>query len=454
MRQGLSMMLISLIPGLAATYFFVSRGRLAAALMRAETAQRQAAENQLRLLESQLEPHMLFNTLANLRVLIGMDPPRAQAMLDQLIAFLRATLSASRSGSHPLREEFARLQDYLALMKVRMGERLQPVFELPAELAELAIPPLLLQPLVENAIKHAAGAEDRGRRAAGQRAARGHATDSRSSRRRCGPGPVPARWHPLRPAPGARTAGHSLWRGRHAADCTGARLGYAGDHHAADDMNNPTALIAEDEPLLAANLKQELAKLWPELQIVAMAPAWPGRRRPGAGLAPGHLLPGHPHARHERPGSRRRAGGGLARGHALPAARLRHRLRPVRAAGLRAGGLRLRAEAGAAGAPGPDLPAPAGRARPAPARPAVGRRPVAPVDRRAGHAGHAAVEIAAGQPGQLDPDGAGGRGPLLRGGGQIRARADPGQGASGPHPAARADAATRRPALPGRSTAA
>ncbi len=153
-RQAVALMLVALIPGLGATYFFVSRGRLAAAELRAQTAQRQAAENQLRLLESQLEPHMLFNTLANLRVLIGMDPARAQAMLDQLISFLRATLSASRSASHSLREEFARLNDYLALMKVRMGERLQPMFDLPPDLAELAIPPLLLQPLVENAIKH------------------------------------------------------------------------------------------------------------------------------------------------------------------------------------------------------------------------------------------------------------------------------------------------------------
>ncbi|MET0519625.1 MAG: histidine kinase [Burkholderiaceae bacterium] len=154
LRHGLTIMAISLVPGLGLTLFFVGRGRLAAAEARAQLAQRQAAEHQLRLLEAQLEPHMLFNTLANLRVLIGMDPARAQAMLDQLIGFLRATLAASRSGSHSLREEFARLADYLALMQVRMGSRLRPVFELPAELAERGIPPLLLQPLVENAIKH------------------------------------------------------------------------------------------------------------------------------------------------------------------------------------------------------------------------------------------------------------------------------------------------------------
>lgn len=153
-KQGLSMVLLSLLPGLAVTYFFVSRSRLQAAQVQAQMAQRQAAEHQLRLLESQLEPHMLFNTLANLRVLIALDPQRAQAMLDQLIAFLRATLTASRANTHSLREEFSRLQDYLALMQIRMGARLRPSLDLPAELADLQVPPLLLQALVENAIKH------------------------------------------------------------------------------------------------------------------------------------------------------------------------------------------------------------------------------------------------------------------------------------------------------------
>nr|WP_316639869.1 histidine kinase [uncultured Roseateles sp.] len=153
-RQAVAVMLFSLIPGLGLTLYFLARSRLSAAELRAQMAQRQAAENQLRLLESQLEPHMLFNTLANLRVLIGMDPRRAEAMLDQLIAFLRATLQASRTSSHPLSAEFARVEDYLALMKVRMGARLQSELSLPPELAGCLLPPLLLQPLVENAIKH------------------------------------------------------------------------------------------------------------------------------------------------------------------------------------------------------------------------------------------------------------------------------------------------------------
>lgn len=122
--------------------------------MQAEQARRQAAEARLSLLQAQLEPHMLFNTLANLRVLVGSDPQRAQAMLDHLIAYLRATLGGSRSTAHALGEEFARLQDYLALMSIRMGPRLRYTLELPEDLAGLRVPPLLLQPLVENGIRH------------------------------------------------------------------------------------------------------------------------------------------------------------------------------------------------------------------------------------------------------------------------------------------------------------
>jgi LytS/YehU family sensor histidine kinase len=103
---------------------------------------------------SQLEPHMLFNTLANLRVLITRDPMQAQAMLDHLVGYLRTTLAASRTTTHPLAAEFARTADYLALMGVRMGSRLLVRTELPEALRDLAVPTLLLQPLVENAIAH------------------------------------------------------------------------------------------------------------------------------------------------------------------------------------------------------------------------------------------------------------------------------------------------------------
>lgn len=138
----------------AATWFFYARGRMAVIEAQAEAARRTAIENELMLLQSQLEPHMLFNTLANLRVLIGVDAARAQEMLDHLIAFLRATLNASRVSSHPLGAEFDRIRDYLSLMAVRMGPRLAVHMDLPEPLVALSVPPLLLQPLVENGIKH------------------------------------------------------------------------------------------------------------------------------------------------------------------------------------------------------------------------------------------------------------------------------------------------------------
>ena len=75
-------------------------------------------------------------------------------MLDRLIRYLRATLGASRTGLHPLADEFDRLADYLALMALRMGPRLQVLLSLPADLRGLPVPPLLLQPLVENSIRH------------------------------------------------------------------------------------------------------------------------------------------------------------------------------------------------------------------------------------------------------------------------------------------------------------
>jgi signal transduction histidine kinase len=144
------------------SYFFVARGKDRHWQQLVATTRQESAENKLKLLQSQLEPHMLFNTLANLRVMIALDPPQAQHMLDHLIGFLRSTLSASRHLLHPLSAEFAYADDYLALMKIRMGERLHTTLSLPPELGTLAVPTLLLQPLIENAIKHGLEPQVRG----------------------------------------------------------------------------------------------------------------------------------------------------------------------------------------------------------------------------------------------------------------------------------------------------
>ncbi len=153
-RSLVVILIITIVATLTTTFWWFACARLAESEARAESAQRTASETQLKLLEAQLEPHMLFNTLANLRVLIAVDPDRAQEMLDRLIGFMRTTLNASRTDAHPLADEFARATDYLSLMAIRMGNRLKVDIDLPADLRPIAVPPLLLQPLIENAIKH------------------------------------------------------------------------------------------------------------------------------------------------------------------------------------------------------------------------------------------------------------------------------------------------------------
>jgi len=146
-EQLLGLLLFSLVVSVGFVVFFYLREYNA-------ELKRQAADAQLRLLQSQLEPHMLFNTLANLRALVSSDTQQALLMLDKLNRYLRTTLSASRTLMHPLSEEMAQLQDYLDIMTLRMGERLSYRIDLPESLASFPVPPLLLQPLVENAIRH------------------------------------------------------------------------------------------------------------------------------------------------------------------------------------------------------------------------------------------------------------------------------------------------------------
>jgi sensor histidine kinase YesM len=160
-RQTLNPLLFTLFICLLATWFFWNRSRMAelaadAAAEKAKAAaiEKQAMQAQLQLLQAQIEPHMLFNTLANLQALITIDTERAQHMLDQFIQYLRASLSASRAQQTTLRQEFDLIRAYLELMTIRMGARLHYQLDLPPELQNVQIAPMLLQPLVENAIKH------------------------------------------------------------------------------------------------------------------------------------------------------------------------------------------------------------------------------------------------------------------------------------------------------------
>ncbi|NYE60167.1 signal transduction histidine kinase [Duganella sp. 1224] len=115
---------------------------------------RMLAEARLRALQAQIEPHFLYNTLANVVGLIGPRPAQAQHMLERFIDYLRASLAASRSEEATLGSEAALIGAYLDVLAVRMGERLRYRIELPDELRQVRIAPMLLQPVVENAIAH------------------------------------------------------------------------------------------------------------------------------------------------------------------------------------------------------------------------------------------------------------------------------------------------------------
>jgi sensor histidine kinase YesM len=155
------LVIMSVVISVVSGIFFLIYSALSERKLKAEQEksriagiEKQAMQAKLQLLQAQIEPHMLFNTLANLQGLIALDAPRAQYMLEQLIQYLRASLSSSRAEKTTLKQEFALTHAYLELLAIRMGKRLSYQLELPDELQASGIAPMLLQPLVENAIKH------------------------------------------------------------------------------------------------------------------------------------------------------------------------------------------------------------------------------------------------------------------------------------------------------------
>jgi LytS/YehU family sensor histidine kinase len=122
--------------------------------IRVLSTEKQVAHAQLRMLQAQIEPHFLFNTLANVVSLIDVAPDKARLMLETFIAYLRSSLAISRQDQSSLASEEILLQNYLSLLQIRMGDRLSTSIRIDPGLASHPFPPMLLQPLVENAIKH------------------------------------------------------------------------------------------------------------------------------------------------------------------------------------------------------------------------------------------------------------------------------------------------------------
>ena len=144
----------SLAAGSMALFINFSWVQLAQSKRDVERAERAAIEAQLRALQAQIEPHFLFNTLANLDALIAVDAGEARNLLANLIRYLRAALTHARSEAATLQTEVELLKAYLGIMALRLPNRLTTEFDCDPECLRLKFPAMLLQPLVENAITH------------------------------------------------------------------------------------------------------------------------------------------------------------------------------------------------------------------------------------------------------------------------------------------------------------
>jgi sensor histidine kinase YesM len=159
--RSLGVLVLPLAIGMGMAYYFYSRGLLAereAQLREAELNQaverQRAGEAQLKLLQAQIEPHFLFNTLSNVVGLIDERPQAAKTMLVDLTRLLRRSLLRARADALPLGEEIADLRAYLDIQAQRLGPRLRYAIEVAPALEAWLVAPYLLQPLVENALQH------------------------------------------------------------------------------------------------------------------------------------------------------------------------------------------------------------------------------------------------------------------------------------------------------------
>ena len=160
-QGAMSILMLSLIISATMATIFFARERQAKSeaefqreRARVEAAEKQIRVAQLQLLEAQIEPHFLYNTLANVISLIDAEPATAKHMIERLIDYLRRAATVTGGADATLGRQVELLRAYLDLIVLRMGSRLSYRIDVPAELASLPLPPMLLQPVVENAIRH------------------------------------------------------------------------------------------------------------------------------------------------------------------------------------------------------------------------------------------------------------------------------------------------------------
>lgn len=153
--------ILGLFFGVLGILFFTTQDRLEdtqaeLAVARAEqlNVEKEHLETQLKLLQAQIEPHFLFNTLSNVVGMIRDQPAAAEKTLIDLTTLLRASLKRTRTEETTLGDEIAIISALLEINQIRMGNRLSWSIEMDDALKQLLLPPMLLQPLVENAVKH------------------------------------------------------------------------------------------------------------------------------------------------------------------------------------------------------------------------------------------------------------------------------------------------------------
>lgn len=161
--------LITLMVGLSISAFETMRSKLQAATLELRTRQveqeranKLLAEARLSSLEARLQPHFLFNTLNSIAALIPSDPKRAEETVSKLASLLRFSLTVNPNGLVPLAQELKFVRDYLEIESTRFGPRLRYQITVPESLGSVKVPPLALQTLVENCVKHVAAQRSEG----------------------------------------------------------------------------------------------------------------------------------------------------------------------------------------------------------------------------------------------------------------------------------------------------
>ncbi len=156
-------LVITLVVGLSVTSYETLRHRLQDATLELRTRQveqeranKLLVEARLSSLESRIHPHFLFNTLNSIASLIPTDPKRAEATVGKLASLLRFSITANQSSLIPLAQELKIVRDYLEIESTRFGQRLRFEISIPDSLGDCKVPPLALQTLVENSVKHVA----------------------------------------------------------------------------------------------------------------------------------------------------------------------------------------------------------------------------------------------------------------------------------------------------------